>query len=63
MGWDGMGAAEPSQEGFGKFVNSRIGTFFRPLRDETDGSGETVRGPKSLPACNFRVELDNPDIC
>ena len=61
MGWDGGGRA--FTRGFWPFVNSRIGTFFRPIRHETDDTGETVRGRKSLPACNFRVELDNPDIC
>ena len=36
--------------------------FFRPLRHETDDTGETVRGRKSLLTCDFRIESDNHAI-
>jgi hypothetical protein len=56
-------ARRVSEQGVPQFVNSRIGTFFRTLRHETDGTRESVRDRKSLLACNFRFEPDNHAVC
>jgi hypothetical protein len=55
-------AAAQRKRGVPEFVNSRIRTFFRPLRHETDGTRESVRDRKSWPDGHFRVESDNHAI-
>ena len=49
-------------EGVWPFVSSRVRTFFRRLRHETDGTSESVQDRESLPDCDFRVWPDHHAI-